>query len=120
MDVEKDAETLRIGTIMLRTQCATMFPHVWVMIINGLYQALGRPVEATILGLSRQVIFLIPAAFIMSRVWGVNGLACSQAAADILSLIVSVSMVIYQMKRIKMLKDGDEPPAGYGLAKKMG
>ncbi|MBQ1712680.1 MAG: MATE family efflux transporter [Firmicutes bacterium] len=120
MDVEKDAETLRIGTIMLRTQCATMFPHVWVMIINGLYQALGRPVEATILGLSRQVIFLIPAAFIMSRVWGVNGLACSQAAADVLSLIVSVSMVIYQMKKIKMLKDGDEPPAGYGLAKKMG
>ena len=119
MDVEKDAETLRIGTLMLRTQCITMFPHVWVMIINGLYQALGRPVEATILGLSRQVIFLIPAAFILSKTVGVNGLACSQAVADILSLIISVTLVIHQMKKIKKLRDGDEPPAGYGLARKM-
>ncbi|MBR4428600.1 MAG: MATE family efflux transporter, partial [Clostridia bacterium] len=118
IDAEKDAETLRIGTIMLRTQCVTMFPHVWVMIINGLYQALGRPVEATILGLSRQVIFLIPAAFILSKLFGVNGLACSQAAADILSLIVSVTMVIHQMKVLKTLNDGDEPPAGYGLSRK--
>ena len=119
MDVEKDAETLRIGIIMLRTQCVTMFPHVWVMIINGLYQALGRPVEAALLGLSRQVIFLVPAVFILSKLFGVDGLACSQAVADILSLIVSVTMVIHQMKVIKKLNDGDEPPAGYGLAKKM-
>ena len=89
------------------------------MIINGLYQALGRPVEAALLGLSRQVIFLVPAVFILSKLFGVDGLACSQAVADILSLIVSVTMVIHQMKVIKKLNDGDEPPAGYGLAKKM-
>ena len=118
MDAEKDAETLRIGTIMLRTQCATMFPHVWVMIINGLYQALGRPVEATILGLSRQVIFLIPMAFILSKVFGVNGLACAQASADVLSMLIAIPMLISQMRIIKHMNDGDEPPKGYGLSTK--
>ena len=112
MDAEKDVEALRIGELMIRTQCITLFPHVWVMIINGLYQALGRPVEATILGLSRQVIFLVPAVVILSRIFGVNGLACSQATADICSMLIAIPMVVTQMKAIKVLPDGAEPPAG--------
>ena len=118
MEAEKEAETMRIGTLMIRTQCITMFPHMWILIINGLYQALGRPVEATIMGLSRQVIFLVPAAFILSKVFGVNGLACSQSAADVLSVLISVGMVIHQMKKLKQMKDGDPPPPGYGLSGK--
>ena len=112
------AETMRIGKLMIRTQCVTLFPHVYVMIINGLYQALGRPVQATILGLSRQVIFLIPMAFILSKVFGVNGLACAQASADVLSMLIAIPMLISQMRIIKRMNDGDEPPAGYGLSSK--
>ncbi len=118
MDSDKGAEALRIGELMIRTQCITMFPHAWVMIINGLYQALGRPVEATVLGLSRQVIFLIPAVIILSHVFGVNGLACSQATADVLSMLVALPMVIKQMKVIRTLDDGAEPPAGFARRKK--
>ena len=117
MDAEKDVEAMRIGTLMIRTQCVTMFPHAWVMIINGMYQALGRPVESTILGLSRQVIFLIPAVIILSKLFGVNGLACSQATADVLSMAVALPLVLHQMNKMKNLNDGDEPPAGFGKKK---
>ena len=118
MDKVEDAETMRIGTLMLRTQCVTMMPHIWVMIINGLYQALGRPVEATVLGLSRQVIFLIPSVFVLSKIWGVDGLGCAQATADILSLLVSIPMVVHQMRILKNLNDDDPPPANYRIGKK--
>ena len=118
--IKKDAspETMRIGLLMLRTQAVTLFPHVYVMIINGLYQALGRPIPSTILGLSRQVIFLIPMAFILSKVFGVNGLACAQASADVLSMLIAIPMLISQMRIIKHMNDGDEPPKGYGLSTK--
>jgi len=112
-------ETMRIGTLMIRTQCVTLFPHVWVMVINGLYQALGRPKESTFLGLSRQVIFLIPSVLILSQAFGVNGLACSQATADVLSMLVAIPMVLKQMSIIKGLNDGDEPPKGYGMSRNM-
>ena len=116
MDSVENAETMRIGNLMIRTQCITMFPHIYVMIVNGLFQALGRPKEATVLGLSRQVICLLPAAFILSHLFAVNGLACSQAVADLLSLLISVTLTVRQMNIIKALNDGDAPPAGYGLS----
>ena len=112
-------ETMRIGIIMIRTQCVTLFPHVYVMVINGLYQALGRPKESTFLGLSRQVICLVPIVFIFSKVFGVDGLACSQATADVVSMVIAIPMVVKQMRVINSLNDGDEPPAGYGLSKKV-
>ena len=116
MRAEYVEETMSIGKLMLRTQCVTLFPHVWVMISNGLYQALGRPKEATVLGLSRQVICLIPRVFILSKLFGVQGLACAQAAADLGSLFIAIPLVAHQTRIIKRLKDGDPPPPGYGLS----
>ena len=117
MKAEYVAETMRVGKLMIRTQTITLFPHVWVNIANGLYQALGRPKEATVLGLSRQVICLIPIVFILSKVFGINGLACAQAVADICSMLIAIPMVAHQSRIVKRLKDGDPPPPGYGLSK---
>ena len=111
----KDDEIVRIGTLMIRTQCITMFAHVWVMIINGLFQALGRAIPATILGLSRQVICLIPAVIVLSLAFGVNGLAVSQATADLLSLAIAIPMVVKISRELKRraateeVTDDDEP-----------
>ena len=109
-----DPEIIRIGTLMIRTQCVTMFAHVWVMIINGLFQALGRAIPATILGLSRQVICLIPAVIALSLLFGVNGLAVSQATADVLSMAIAIPMVIRITREIKRLSEteeaADDPP----------
>lgn len=103
-----DPDIISIGTLMIRTQCFTIFAHIWVMIINGLFQALGRPVQATILGLSRQVICLIPAVIVLSWLFGVTGLAISQATADILSLAISIPMVIGITKELRSLEKTDE------------
>ena len=110
-----DAEILRLGSLMIRTQCVTMFFHVWVMIINGLFQALGRALPAAILGLSRQAICLIPAVIVLSLLFGVNGLAVSQATADVLSMAIAVPMVIAITREIRRRAEA-EPPCGDGEA----
>ena len=103
-----DAEIVRLGTLMIRTQCITMFAHVWVMIINGLFQALGRALPAAILGLSRQAICLIPAVVVLSLLFGVNGLAVSQASADLLSLAIAIPMVVKITREIRHLAETEE------------
>ena len=118
MKAEHDAETMRIGTLMIKTQCITMFPHAWVMIINGLYNALGRPIESTIMSLSRQVICLLPMVLILTKIFGVNGLACAQASADILSMLIAVPLIIREMRIMNKLKDGEAPPPMYGKKKR--
>jgi Na+-driven multidrug efflux pump len=106
----KDEEILRIGTLMIRTQCVTMFAHVWVMIINGLFQALGRALPAAILGLSRQAICLIPSVIVLSLLFGVNGLAVSQATADLLSMAIAIPMVVRITRELRRLGETDEAP----------
>ena len=108
----KDDEIIRLGTLMIRTQCVTMFAHVWVMIINGLFQALGRALPAAILGLSRQAICLIPAVIALSLLFGVNGLAVSQATADVLSMAIAIPMVVKITREIKRRSATEETSEG--------
>ncbi len=99
-DSAQDAIT--IGSLLVRTQCVTMVFHIWVMILNGLFRALGRPVPATILGLSRQVICFLPCLLVLSRLYyGVNGLASAQAAADIASMFIAVPLAVRILREIR-------------------
>ncbi|MBQ4506719.1 MAG: MATE family efflux transporter [Firmicutes bacterium] len=100
-------EIIGIGTLMVRSQCVTMIPHTWVMIVNSLFQALGKPLQATVLGLSRQALALIPCVIILSALFGVNGLAVAQASADMVSGLIAMTMVILFFRSIRDLRDED-------------
>ncbi len=102
-----DPDIIALGKFMVRTQCATMVFHMWVMIVNGLFQALGRAIPAGLLGLSRNVICLIPAVIILSKIFGVYGLASSQAVADLLSVILAVAFLIPLLREMKKLERGE-------------
>ena len=99
-----DAEIIRIGSFMIIAQCITMVPHVWAIICNGMFQALGKAFSSALLGLSRQGICLIPAVLILSAVFGVYGLASAQAAADVLSFMIALPMVLKLFREIKQME----------------
>jgi len=111
-----DLEILQIGSYMIITQCITMGFHSWGAISNGLFQALGRAAGAAVLGLSRQLICLLPCILILPKLFGVYGLASAQAASDILTFIVALFMTIALFRKIKhmeyesnMFKKEDQP-----------
>ena len=93
-------DVTNLGTILIRSQSIMLVPHVWVMIVTGLYQALGDALKAGVLGLSRQLFVLIPCVLVMSFVFGEIGLAYSQAVSDALSFIMAAIMVIPMIKRL--------------------
>lgn len=53
------------------------------------FQAIGRPRSSMFLTLTRQVLILIPAIIIFSRIWGLNGILYAAPFADGLSAILT-------------------------------
>ena len=96
-----NTDTLRMGITVVRSQCVVLPMHMWVMLASGFFQALGKPINATILGLSRSLLALVPCVFILSALWGANGLAYSRAAADVVSFLIALPMFIVFFSQLK-------------------
>lgn len=78
-----------------------MFPLVGFQIVgSGFFQAIGKPVQATILSLSRQILLYIPLLLILPRFWGLEGIWRSSPVADLGSALITVVFVYYQVRRM--------------------
>ena len=57
-------------------------------------QAMGRAVESTLLSMVREVVFGVGLALILPRFWGLDGVLYSMPAADMLTAVVSVVIIV--------------------------
>jgi Na+-driven multidrug efflux pump len=64
------------------------------------FQAIGKPVPATLLSLSRQIIFLIPAMLILGYFMGVEGVLWAGPFSDGLSGVISLITIWLSWKKI--------------------
>lgn len=99
-----DPEVLRIGTTALRFQCVTFSLAAWIMISNMMMQTTGKMYRATIMGLSRQGLFLIPIVIILPPLLGVLGLQLAQPIADCISFAVCVPLQYGLLKELEEAK----------------
>jgi putative MATE family efflux protein len=91
--IEIAEKALRIMVLML--------PLIGFQIIgSGLFQALGKIVPALLLGLSRQVLFLIPLALILPRFWGAEGVWFSFPASDFLAAFITTLLLYREIKKL--------------------
>ena len=65
------------------------------------FQAIGKAVPTFILSTSRQILFLIPLILILPHFFGLNGIWLSFPVADTLSFMVTMAMVIPQMREFQ-------------------
>ena len=102
-----DAEVIRIGTTALRLHLSTI--PLWGFIVMGnMYtQSIGYGGRATLLSISRQGLFLIPALLILPRVLPLSessmpfAVAAAQPLADVLSLVMAIFMVASILKQFR-------------------
>lgn len=76
------------------------------------FQAVGKPMNAIISSLTRDIICFIPLIIILPSKFGIEGILYAAPAADFIAMIVAVSMTIYFMKSInkeKVLIDTTKP-----------
>jgi len=63
--------------------------------------AIGAPVPALILNISRQGIIYIPALFVLRSFLGEYGLIWAQPVSDVLSLILAIALHIFAFKKLR-------------------
>jgi Na+-driven multidrug efflux pump len=97
---DEDQTLIRLGSRAMRTSLA-MLPVVGFQIVGASYfQAVGKPREAMLLSLSRQVLILIPAVLIMPRFFGLDGLWLAVPAADFSSSLLTGACLLLEMRHL--------------------
>lgn len=97
----EETELVRLGSLMILSQCCALIPHIWGLVVNGLCQGVGHSTFSTLVGLGRNFICLVPSVLIMPKLLGATGLAVSQATADALSVVIILPIAIYMLHKIK-------------------
>jgi putative MATE family efflux protein len=86
-------KTLRICTIFLPVLGFQMFS-------SNFFQAIGKPLQGTILSLSRQILFYIPLLLTLPRFFGINGVFIAMPAADFCAVILSSFFIIREFRKL--------------------
>lgn len=95
-----DQALIDIGTNGLKIFFAVL-PIIGFQIVSANYfQAIGKPKQAAILSLSRQVLFLIPALLILPRYFELNGVWMASPVSDILSSVITGIWILFEIKNL--------------------
>ena len=83
-----------------------MLPIIGISITGSNYmQSVGKAKSAMILGLLRQVILLIPMIIILPKFLGLDGIWYAQAISDLLSTIITITVLVKELKKYKDFKN---------------
>lgn len=92
--------------------CLTFRIYLALAIVNGVqiasgifFQAIGKPGKSAFLTLSRQILFLIPVAIILSKKFGVMGVLYAGPVADGVAIIISIILLVIQMKQLNVSQE---------------
>ncbi len=93
-------ELIKLGKQALVTNSLAL-PIVGAQVIySNYFQYINRPKTAVFMGLSRQCLFLLPALFIMSHFFGLNGIFYAQPISDLISASVASTVTLYSLKKL--------------------
>ena len=103
--LRNDPLVIEYGSMALRLQCIT-FPLVgWITISNMMLQTIGRTVKASLLAMSRQFLFFVPAVLLLPNFLGMLGVQLSQPIADVFSFLLAVPLALSELKDMKRLEE---------------
>src|SRR5690554_4769559 len=103
-----DNDLIELGSHAMRI-FLSMFPIVGFQIVTSNYfQAVGKPHQAMLLSLSRQVLLLIPFLFVLPGIWGLNGVFASGPAADFGASLLAGTVFYFEMKSLQRKHDATE------------
>lgn len=105
-----DAAMMNVGVPALRVMCLPFLAAGVCIIFGGVFQALGKSVNSMIVSMARQLIVLIPVAYLLSLTNDINAVWYAFPIAEVSSLIVSVVLMI-RLYRTKIRPLGEMPLA---------
>lgn len=98
-------ELLNIASRGLRIQ-TFMLPIIGFQIVSSIYfQAIGKPKMSMFMGLSRQIIILIPCIIILAKFFGLNGIWFAAPTSDFIATVITFILIKRELKHLKELEE---------------
>lgn len=87
--------------------CLSFRIYLMLCICNGIqipsgifFQAIGKSSKSAFLSLSRQVVLLIPAMFILSSIFGLEGVLYAGPVADGIAFVLASILIVLEVKNL--------------------
>jgi putative MATE family efflux protein len=101
-------EIIALGVRIIHVMVFSMPFMALQMTLMTVYQSLGKTVQALIVSLGRQGLFFVPALYIFSSMWGIDGYIWANPFANIFTALVSAVMYLFMRKSFPKSSDEDE------------
>jgi putative MATE family efflux protein len=105
----RDTATIEAGSRMMRAFLVGMPVLGIQMTIMVTFQALGKPIHATVINLGRQFLIYLPLLFLLNSLFGFTGFIYTQPISDIITTAVAALLSISLFKSIA--KQNAQQPA---------
>lgn len=91
-------ELMKIGVPAFRIISLCFIPAAAGIIFTTLFQAVGKGMRSLIMSFARQLVLILPIAFIFSRIWGIGAVWYAFPIAEIFSLTIAICFFINLVK----------------------
>ena len=78
-------------------------------IITNFFQCIGKVKISIFLSLSRQLIFLLPMAFVFPLFWGLDGVWYAMPASDFIAFAFTIPILMWHIRKMKALPQKPSP-----------
>ncbi|MBD5469186.1 MAG: MATE family efflux transporter [Lachnospiraceae bacterium] len=97
---EASDDMLKIGVPALRAiSCCFIFAG-FCIVVGSVFQALGKAFYSMIVSIARQLLVLLPAAYILAKIWGLDAVWYAFPIAEISSLALSMIFFVHIYRTI--------------------
>ena len=101
---DNDPVFINEGARIFRLIAIGFIPVTFQVISGSVYQAFGYAWRALFISLSRQFILFVPILFILTPIFKLDGLWYTFGAADIISGLIGLTMLIYEVRALRQEK----------------
>ena len=94
-----NAVLVKEGAYAFRAISIAFIPAAFSILIINMLQSINCPISSLLMSLSRQLIFLIPSAFLFNYLWKLDGIWFCYPFAEILSVLVYLPFAIHDYRK---------------------
>jgi putative MATE family efflux protein len=105
---ECNKEMMLIGTKALKTISLTFIMAAVGITISVSFQAFGRGIISLAISFARQLLVLLPAAYILSKVGGLDAFWYAFFIAEALSLLIAVPSIVIYLRTVFKIWDSSK------------
>ncbi|MGH4119016.1 MATE family efflux transporter [Clostridium sp.] len=103
-----DPALIEVGSKGIRIYLFLLPVIGFQIVASNYFQAVGKANISIFLGLSRQVIILIPLLFILPRFFGLKGVWASAPSSDVISSILTAVFLFVEIRHLNKLHGEDK------------